>query len=126
MDEIEINQLADLWIAEWEAGKPAKINLENPGPDSIVSELRFDGDHESFWRFILVAYPKEMSRRVFSILAAGPLEDLLADFGNEYIDRVELLARQDPKFNDLLGGVWKNAMTDDVWWRVEKARNVVW
>jgi hypothetical protein len=42
------------------------------------------------------------------------------------IDRVEELARKNPRFNYLLGGVWKNMMTDDIWFRVEKARLKVW
>ena len=67
-----------------------------------------------------------MPNLTFAILAAGALEDLLADHGPDYIDRVEDTARKDPKFNRLLGGVWKNSITDDVWHRVQAIRNEVW
>ena len=63
---------------------------------------------------------------MIAVLAAGPLEDLLAKRGEDFIDRVEELARKDPKFNDLLGGVWRNTMTDEVWQRVQAIRNHVW
>ena len=39
---------------------------------------------------------------------------------------IEELARKDPKFNYLLGGVWRNAMTDEVWQRLQAIRNHVW
>ena len=52
-------------------------------------------------------------------LSAGPLEDLLVYHGHEVIDRVESEARSNPKFASLLGGVWKNAMADDIWRRIQ-------
>ena len=55
-------------------------------------------------------------------LAAGPLEDMLAYNGPAVIDEVERLARQSAVFRDTLRGVWKNAMTDDMWDRVVVAR----
>ena len=91
-----------------------------------VSDLHLDGDHAKLWEFILAAYSKPMTGRVFAVLAAGPLEDLLADFGPSYIDRVEKLACQDPKFNELLGGVWKSSIHEEVWERVGRIRNSVW
>lgn len=55
-------------------------------------------------------------------LAAGPLEDMLAHNGPAVINEVERLARQSAVFRDTLRGVWKNAMTDDIWERVVVAR----
>ena len=98
---------------------------ECPAIDTIT-DVHLDGDSETLWQFILATYEREMSRKVFAILAAGPLEDLLADFGPKYIDQVEALARKSPKFKDLLGGVWRNSITNDVWDRVERVRINVW
>ena len=61
-----------------------------------------------------------------AVLAAGPVEDLLAKHGGEFIDRVVELARKDPKFNYVLGGVWRSSIADDVWERVQSIRNHVW
>jgi len=63
---------------------------------------------------------------LFHVLAAGPLEDLLAHHGPAIIDRVEAHARRDERFNLLLGGVWRNGIASDVWARVEKVRREVW
>jgi hypothetical protein len=63
---------------------------------------------------------------LFQVLAAGPLEDLLAHHGPTIIDRVEAQARDDERFNLLLGGVWPSGIASDVWARVEKIRRRVW
>ena len=85
-----------------------------------------EGDGDLLWQFILEVYKRDLPDKVVAVLAAGPLEDLLAKRGVDFIDRVEELARKDPKFNQLLGGVWRNTMTDEVWQRVQAIRNHVW
>ena len=39
---------------------------------------------------------------------------------------VRPLAKTDPRFRHLLGGVWKNSIAEEVWRRVENCRSVVW
>jgi hypothetical protein len=85
-----------------------------------------EGEADRLWLFILTTYRRNISERVISVLAAGPLEDLLARHGSIFIARVEELARQDQKFNFLLGGVWQNTMADEVWMRVQAARKEIW
>ncbi len=58
------------------------------------------------------------------MLAAGDVENLLALHGPAMIDRIEEQARTSPRFARLLGGVWKNRMTDEVWARVCAARDL--
>lgn len=130
MDAIDIERLAERWVQEWEVSADEnRVRSKDPEvieAHEIVTGFHFDERHDLLWEFILAAFTKNMSRRVFSVLAAGPLEDLLASFGELYIDRVETLARRDPKFNDLLGGVWKNSMSDEVWERVTRSRSNGW
>ena len=57
--------------------------------------------------------------RVLANLAAGPLEDLLAEHGIVVIDRIIELAKSDPRFRDLLQGVWGNSVDPKVWKRIE-------
>jgi hypothetical protein len=121
-----IAQLAENWIAEWERRDSGNKKVGPSDAIDKVMELHLDDEHDLLWNFILEAYPKEMSSRVFAVLAAGPLEDLLANFGSEYIDRVETLARQDPRFNELLGGVWRNSITEEVWERITGIRTKIW
>ena len=55
---------------------------------------------------------------VLSIVAAGPLEDLLSDWGERFIDRLEADARDDPKLMAACAGVWQLYMPDEVWSRL--------
>ncbi len=125
MTDTEMTKVVDAWIASSESEK-VDTNSENWWATSLVMDWHFEGEDEFLWNFILSAYQRDMSERAFAGLAAGPLEDLLADNGEKYIDRIETLARRDPKFNYLLGGVWKSSITKGVWDRVEKARLQAW
>ncbi|MCG7874398.1 MAG: hypothetical protein JAZ11_20155 [Candidatus Thiodiazotropha lotti] len=89
--------------------------------DDHLSNLMLNGKIEELWQFVIRAYKKDLTQKVIGILSAGALEDVLAAKGEEYIGRVELLAANDQKFKYLLGGVWKNAMSNDVWSRVQAA-----
>ena len=51
-------------------------------------------------------------------MAAGPLEDLLSDWGERIIDRLEADARADPKLMAACADVWKLYMPDEVWSRL--------
>jgi len=72
------------------------------------------------WLFILEVLKIDSSTAVRETLSAGPLEDLLTQHAVQMIERVENEARSNPQFASLLGGVWKNAMSDDIWERVQK------
>lgn len=75
------------------------------------------------WLFVLEVLKADSSTAVLEDRSARPLEDLLAQHGGCMIDRVEEEARANPKVASVLGGVWKNAMTDEVWQRVQKIRD---
>ena len=69
---------------------------------------------------IVEIWARDDSRKVIQLLSAGPLEDLLTSHGPEYIGRVEEEAERNPRFRQLLGGVWKSAMVDPVWKKVQE------
>jgi hypothetical protein len=75
---------------------------------------------------ILEILRTDRSDRVLANLAAGPLEDLLVRHGPKVINRVESHAKTDRQFKHLLGGVWKNAMSDEVWERVQAVAGAKW
>lgn len=83
-----------------------------------VMDLAFE-DPDGLWPLVLEVLQRDPPMEVIEVLAAGPLEDYLAKRGDTVIDRVEKQARSDPKFRSLLGGVWKNNMSDAVWARVQ-------
>jgi hypothetical protein len=63
---------------------------------------------------------------VLANLGAGPLEDLLARHGSEFIEQFETLARQDAEFRRLLGVVWQNNIADDLWLRSKAVAGPSW
>jgi hypothetical protein len=81
---------------------------------------------ETAWQAILEILKHELTDEQRSLLAAGPLEDLLAWHGATFINRVEEEAKLNPRFNHLLGGVWRREMPKAIWERIESARKEVW
>lgn len=126
MNDNELNDLVEAWITAAEVAEGSPEDERNRLAADRVLDWMLDGEAELLWRFILTAYKHEMSPDAASLLAAGPLEDLLSKFGPTYIERVERLAEQDDRFNWLLGGVWRSEMTEEVWKRVQAVRREVW
>jgi hypothetical protein len=111
----ELDRLADDWIRFQREGAG---DASSEASEWAILRLRMF-DPEALWLLILAVHQKDQSPSIQGILSAGPVEDLLAQYGREFIDRVETTARNDPNFARMLGGVWKNRMTDDVWQRLQ-------
>lgn len=79
-------------------------------------------DFETMWQFVTAVLARKPPGHVLGYLAAGPLEDMVAHFGDYFIERIEDTARRDPAFRDFLHGVWKNRTPDALWERVKAAR----
>jgi hypothetical protein len=117
MTNIELAFLADAWIGYWQAsdGSPER---EAHAWATDLYDLQYEAP-ETLWALILQIHLRNKSIAIQQVLSAGPLEDLLAKHGEEFIDRVEAEARKDPLFAKLLGGVWQNSMSDKVWIRLQ-------
>ena len=87
--------------------------------DSVIPP---DADPEAVWSAVLRIIQHNLSEDQISILAAGPVEDLLAWHGEQFIDRIEAEAHRNPVFAHILGGVWRHDMPQAIWQRVEAAR----
>jgi hypothetical protein len=85
-----------------------------------------DEEPDITWHAILEILKMSLSEDQLALLAAGPLETVLSKHGTSLIDRVEQEARNNSKFNHLLGGVWRQGKPEEVWSRVEKARSEIW
>lgn len=112
-----LNEFSNAWIADMEEERAEGADI--PESESYVTDLWLKGRYEELWAFILSTYPKPMSENLRSYLAAGPLEDLLASAGPSFIDKVEQEARQHEGFRELLRGVWRNEIEEDVWQRIQ-------
>ena len=118
----DLNNLAKAWIEMWQY----ELNDPKRNQYDWVVDLEYDYVYENpnlAIDLVLEILSHELNNETKEVLAAGPLEQVLSNHGGEIIDRVETLARQDPSFSSLLGGVWQNAMSDSVWERVQKYCN---
>ncbi|MBV2090281.1 MAG: hypothetical protein KUF72_05285 [Candidatus Thiodiazotropha sp. (ex Ctena orbiculata)] len=125
MDEEKITEWANAYIqAELTHG----LNADHPqwwAVEKFMGIGSGDTNAQDSMKAILVILNLEPPDKVIAVLAAGPLEDLIENCGEEVIDQIELLARQNPKFRHLLGGVWECG-TPDIWTRVTVCRGEAW
>ena len=56
-------------------------------------DWRYDDEPDQLWSFILEVHERDFGDEVARHLGAGPLEDLMSEFGNDYIESVEARAR---------------------------------
>ena len=120
---ISIPQLLDEWLAwaEW-------INTESRDESLAQTFTGFDEfcwivehEPEKAWLAILQATKDPRFLPYLGNLAAGPLEDLIAQHSDLVIDRVEALAKEDKSFAQVLQGVWQYKMPERTWVRVQAA-----
>lgn len=97
----------------------------NAGDSYLWAIERLDqfvtSEPEVSWPLILEIFVRTESDYQRACLAAGLLEDLLNRHGLEFIDRIEAVAAKDAGFRDLLTGVWRNVISEDVWRRIQHA-----
>jgi hypothetical protein len=112
---------ADDLAAEWLSNSQRKVGERRSGLDDMAVR-----EPELAWATILKIIDHKLTDEQTAFLAAGPMEVLLSEHGPDFIDRVEKEAKANPRFDHLLGGVWKLGMKDNVWSRVQKVRSAVW
>ena len=120
MDFPDDQALATTWIAYsdllWSQGPADRSSAAAwAAVDAIVSE-----NPQRACTIILTILATDRSDATFAHLAAGPLENLLAEHGPVVIDWVEDTAVQNSSFRHLLGGVWPRRISPDVWARLER------
>ncbi len=83
-------------VAGWFAGDYESVTMSDASDDAP----------ELVWESILEILKHELTDDQKSLLAAGPLENLLVKHGSAFIECVEHEAKINAKLNHLLGGVW--------------------
>lgn len=104
---------------EYIAYGEAPLGQENWGWASARMLSILNGAPEIAWQLIVELIERAPSESSLSFFAAGPLEDLLSDHGDHFIERVELRAAQNAKFRHAVRSLRRLDMTDDVWRRVK-------
>ena len=74
--------------------------------------------------FVLEVLSLNPDNKIQEVLAAGPLETLLVNHGEAVIDKIEHIAKSNPAFASLLGGVWQSDIPGNIWKRIMAVRNM--
>lgn len=61
---------------------------------------------EEGWNLVLELIREAPDKHILANVAAGPLEDLIVQHSEAFIERIEEMARKDPQFRLALSGVW--------------------
>jgi uncharacterized protein DUF6869 len=85
-----------------------------------------DSEPATAWNVIQEIIALNHSDSILAMIGAGPFEDLMARHGAMFIDKVESCARTNPEFRRMLGIVWKNQISDDVWVRLKAVAPPSW
>lgn len=96
-----VEALAALWLAD---NRSERTDDDFPWSALCVFELRNHPDLA--WAFLRRALADAENVGQVMMLAAGPLEDLIAEHGETVIERIEREARHSPRFRFALTGVW--------------------
>ena len=118
-----VNRLAQRWLRYFEnlSGKGNSLpDKDFDAVEELDQMVRVDCDNA--WLVIVEIFKNAKSDLDLANLAAGPLEDLLVKHGVKVIDRIEQYSVVNPKFKELLSGVWKSEIQEDIWRRIEEAR----
>ena len=116
-NDSEIRSLAEAWIEH------ELRSCETVSEATFWAWQELDGlvqcEPEEAWKVIEAIRGVNGSDLILANLAAGPVEDLLAKHGTQFIDRMETLARGDRQFRKLLGAVWPSGIPEQVWSRIK-------
>ena len=118
---MEHDRLVEAWIRVM-----LKEDSDEHDPDFWAYcdlDRMIDDEPELAWPIILEILRRNQSTAILEVLSAGPVEDILARHGEAFIERVEHEAKINEDFATLLGGVWQNTMSDEIYARVQRAWN---
>ncbi|MGY8632537.1 hypothetical protein RAD15_08570 [Bradyrhizobium sp. 14AA] len=106
---MSVAKLARAWVEQYSRS-------ERDQDDNLFAIMDFErdlreDDPDGIIDLILEILKIESNPVLLSLLAAGPLEDVI---GIATIDRIEREARINERFRDLLGGVWYYRSSDEV------------
>ncbi len=69
-------------------------------------------DPHRFWEMIIAMTIAAPDEDALAYIGAGPIEDLLSAYGDEFIDAIEQFAASNENFRFALSCVWKSEMSD--------------
>jgi len=100
MEDDEIKTIIDAWLAYYDNPTGPDRDKHRQATYDVMSWAA--SKPELLWRFIKLACKRDLSEEAVGNLAAGPLEDLIENAGEEYKEKIEDLAIKDEQFNNLM------------------------
>lgn len=101
-----VQRLAEAWARAQLAHDAGTTSPEQWKAIFAVQRLASRESPDLLWQVVLEVLCTDPPLEVQEILAAGPLEDLIENFGAEMVDRIASEAARNPVFADLLPRVW--------------------
>jgi hypothetical protein len=89
---------------------------------SIEMDLLCIDKPKECWGVVLNILSRTNDEWVLTNLAAGPVESLLANHGEMTICWIEDEAKKNQRFRMMLGDVWRNLISDEVWQRIQRVK----
>jgi hypothetical protein len=115
-DPIWLRKLAE---AYFDSSKHQDLPLDNDDPlvagykreQSVLSQvLNLEDEPDEGWRFIQIASELPLSKDQLELLGAGLLGDLMAAHGSDFLDRVEVAAKESAAMQTVVDAVWTMSM----------------
>jgi ClpX C4-type zinc finger len=112
-------KFVDAWITAEGIDEDAPEYDSNNWAIQLALKWSYRNKPEQLWSLIVAIFDRDINEEVITMVGCSPLEDLLANWGPEYIDRVEELAAKDERFLRSLRCVWGwTSMSRSVWARL--------
>ena len=123
MNKNEKDKLISSWIAASNADINSPIYKENNWAIDIFINLP-DKNPELLWELIQKIINTEKNENILDNLAAGPIEDLMCNYGEEIIERVKKEAKENVIFKKCIQGVWLDSNDTPVYKQFYEAAGI--
>lgn len=124
--DLPVARLAERWLGYMQAAQADEAAAPQDVPDFWTASLVMDLARIApglCLDVVLAALSLCRRSEEVALIAAGPLEDLIALSGAQVIDRIEAAAAASPRFRLALTGVWpEGSAGTPLWQRIEAAR----
>ena len=87
-----------------------------------IEEKELRGSPDVMWRFFLLAIRADLTKSQLAMISAGPFEEFLAAYGDDYFDQLSETARREQGMRMLLALVWRGGVGPALWDRITALR----
>ena len=127
MTKKSAEEIAQAWIEKWDCEGIPSSSIDTSDEDL---DYEISRDHPQLCLeailYVLTKIPASPENRHFQVLAAGPLENLIVESGEQVIDQIDVQARKSPEFRLLLNGSWISDAKPKVLERLKKYLDKPW